>query len=89
MSLNERVEIDSNGNIPNGRGGGDVVAQQPNPGGNQTTNHFFHFDGIYLHLIPLFSLAFACFERKTHHSYSTRDEIDYIIIPPAFMPTGI
>ena len=61
MSLNERTDIDPNGNVPNGRGDADVIAQQPNPGGNQTTNHFFHFDGIYL---PKLNLDIA--KNSTH-----------------------
>lgn len=57
MSLNERTDIDPNGNVPNGRGDADVIAQQPNPGGNQTTNHFFHFDGSrYVSWFPSFSV---------------------------------
>ena len=44
MSLNERTEVDPNGNVASGRGDA-VIAQQPNNAGNQTTNHFFHFDG--------------------------------------------
>lgn len=57
MSLNERADIDPNGNVPNGRGATDVIAQQPNPGGNQTTNHFFHFDGSrYVSWFPSFSV---------------------------------
>lgn len=56
QSLNDRPNVDPNGNIPAGMGH-DANMQPPNTPGNQTTNHFFHFDGSrYVSWFPSFSV---------------------------------
>lgn len=55
-SLSDRPSTDSNGNVPNARDH-EANVPSPNPVGNQTTNHFFHFDGSrYVSWLPSFSV---------------------------------
>lgn len=68
MSLSEESPVDTNGNEPDETGDArpNIPPPRPNP---QTTNHFFHFDGmqifkpsfIYIHIYENLSVCLSVY----------------------------
>lgn len=52
-SLSEGQQVDPNSNVPDERGAAPPPQAQQQPPQNHFTNHFFHFDGMNLVLLPL------------------------------------
>ncbi|XP_052816221.1 E3 ubiquitin-protein ligase AMFR-like [Mya arenaria] len=78
QSLNERPTTDPNGNLPDSPA---HVENQPPPNAhpNQTTNHFFHFDGSrYVSWLPSFSVEVTHTNMlaNTRHTHVQTSQLD-------------